>query len=90
MSTSAKGRPVSANRSAKVAEKLRQKIWEGEYYEAHQTYRALYQRYNAQGREKEAVGLLSEGAKLLLEHVQVDHIWCDGRSLVIIITWVCA
>lgn len=67
----AKGRPVSAGRSSKVAGKLQEKIREGNYYEALQTYRALYQRYSAQGREKDARDLLYDGASLLLRHNQV-------------------
>lgn len=67
----AKGRPVSASRSSKVAAKLQEKIQEGNYYEAHQTYRVLYQRYSAQGREKDARDLLYDGASLLLQHCQV-------------------
>ena len=66
-----RGKAVSTSRSSKVAEKLQEKIREGNYYEAHQTFRALYQRYNAQGREKEAIELLCKGASLLLEHSQV-------------------
>ena len=67
----AKGRPISAGRSSKVAGKLQEKIREGNYYEALQTYRALYQRYSAQGREKDARDLLYDGASLLLRHNQV-------------------
>ena len=65
------GHPVSPRRSAPVAEKLQQKIRDREYYEAHQNYRALYQQYKAEGREKEALELLYEGALLLLQHGQV-------------------
>lgn len=65
------GRPVSSRRSGRVEEKLQQKIRDKEYYEAHQTYRVLYQRYKAQGKEKEALELLYNGALLLLQHGQV-------------------
>lgn len=65
------GRPVSSRRSARVAEKLQQKIRDKEYYEAHQTYRVLYQRYKAQGKEGEALDLLYDGAILFLQHGQV-------------------
>ena len=54
-----------------MAEKLQQKIRDKEYYEAHQTYRVLYQRYRAQGKEKEALDLLYDGALTLLQHGQV-------------------
>lgn len=65
------GRPVSSRRSPRVVEKLQQKIRDKEYYEAHQTYRVLYQRYKAQGKEDEALDLLYDGALLLLQHGQV-------------------
>lgn len=65
------GRPVSTAKSKKVVERLRQKIEDGSFYEAHQTYRALYQRYCAQGGEEQAIGLLMEGASTLLKHGQV-------------------
>ena len=65
------GRPVSSRRSSRVAEKLHQKIRDKEFYEAHQTYRVLYQRYRAQGKESEALDLLYDGALLLLQHGQV-------------------
>ncbi len=63
--------PVSSSRSGKVAERLRKRIEDGEYYEALQTYKALYSRYRAQGREQEAVDLVYEGAATLLENSQV-------------------
>jgi hypothetical protein len=53
-----------------VVEKLHQKIRDKEYYEAHQTYRVLYQRYKAQGKEGEALDLLYDGALLLLQNGQ--------------------
>lgn len=69
---SAPRRTVSHGRSEKVVEKLKQKIRDGEYYEAHQTYKMLYQRYCAQGRGNEAIQLLFEGARLLLENRQLE------------------
>lgn len=63
--------PVSAGRGAKVAERLQKRIESGEYYEALQTYKALYQRYRAQNREKEALDLVYDGAATLLRHEQV-------------------
>ena len=65
------GRPFSAAKSRKVMERVRRKIEEGSYYEAHQTYRALYQRFSAQGSEELAINLLVEGASTLLRHEQV-------------------
>ena len=64
-------RTVSSRRTARVAEKLQQKIRDKDYYEAHQTYRVLYQRYKAQGKETEALDLLYDGALLLIQHGQV-------------------
>ena len=64
-------RPVSNAKSRKVIERLQQKIGEGSFYEAHQTYRALYQRFCAQGSEEQAISLLLEGASTLLKHEQV-------------------
>ena len=52
-------------------ERLQQKIDEGSFYEAHQTYRALYQRFCARGSEEQAISLLLEGASTLLKHGQV-------------------
>lgn len=65
------GRPVSTTKSRKVVEKLQQKIEDGSFYEAHQTYKALYQRFCAQGSEEQAISLLLEGASTLLKHEQV-------------------
>ena len=66
-----RGRLVCSRKSTRVAEKLQQKIRDKEYYEAHQTYRALYQRYKAQGKESDALELLYDGTVLLLQHRQV-------------------
>jgi hypothetical protein len=66
------GRPVSTAKSRKVMERLQQKIEDGSFYEAHQTYRALYQRFCAQGNEEQALGLLLDGASTLLKHQQVN------------------
>ena len=74
------GRPVCSRRSSRVAEKLQQKIRDKEYYEAHQTYRALYQRYKAQGKEGDALDLLYDGALLLLQHGQVSTRGEDERT----------
>lgn len=66
------GRPVSTAGSKKVIERLRAKIEDGSFYEAHQTYKALYQRFCAQGSEERAISLLLEGASTLLKHEQVN------------------
>ncbi len=65
------GRPMSTAKRSKVMERLQRDIEEGSFYEAHQTYRALYQRFCAQGSEEQAIGLLLEGASTLLKHGQV-------------------
>ncbi len=64
-------RSLSSVKSRKVIERLQQKIEDGSFYEAHQTYRALYQRFCAQGSEEQAISLLLEGASTLLKHGQV-------------------
>lgn len=64
-------RPVSTKRAARMEEKLQQKIQDKDYYEAHQMYRVLYQRYKAQGKESEALDLLYDGALALLTHREV-------------------
>lgn len=66
--------PVSSSRAEKVAQRLRKRIEDGNYYEGLQTYKALYSRYRAQGKEQQAVDLVYEGAVKLLEHSQV----CEG------------
>ena len=63
--------PISSTKSSKVAERLEKKIEDGEYYEALQTYKALYSRYRAQGKDEEALDLVYGGAITLLQHEQV-------------------
>lgn len=65
------GRPVSTGKSRKVMERLQKNIEDGSFYEAHQTYRVLYQRFCAQGSEEQAIRLLQEGTTTLLKHEQV-------------------
>ncbi len=67
------GQAVSSLKTRKVIERLGQKIQEGSFYEAHQTYRALYQRLCSQGCQEQAVDLLLEGASTLLKHEQVIY-----------------
>ena len=67
------GRTVSSSKSRKVIERLQQSIEDGSFYEAHQTYRAMYQRFCAQGSEEQAISLLLEGASTLLKHEQVSQ-----------------
>ena len=65
-------RTVSSAKSGKVVQRLKQRIEEGKFYEAHQTYKVLYQRYCAQGKMATAKDLLFEGASTLLRHSQVN------------------
>ena len=86
------GRPVSTSKSRKVIERLRQKMKDGSFYEAHQTYKALYQRFCAQGSEEEAIGLLLEGASSLLKHEQVGvgaKSWVLSCGNGVIVWWCC-
>lgn len=66
-------RAVSSAKSGRVAQRLKQRIEDGEFYEAHQTYKVLYQRYCAQGKMAAARDLLFEGASTLLRHSQVNR-----------------
>ena len=73
---SRKPKTVSSARTSRVAARLQEKVRDGQYYEAHQSYKALYQRYRAQKKEKEALDLLYEGAVVMLESAQVRVLWC--------------
>ncbi len=64
---------VSSVKSGRVAQRLKQRIEDGEFYEAHQTYKVLYQRYCAQGKKEVALKLLFDGAATLLRHSQVRY-----------------
>ncbi|XP_064644612.1 Golgi to ER traffic protein 4 homolog [Lineus longissimus] len=54
----------------RVLAKLKASVAAGEYYEAHQMYRSLYFRYNAQKKYAEAIDLLYSGAMDFLKHDQ--------------------
>ncbi|KAI9024084.1 hypothetical protein DFJ74DRAFT_705812 [Hyaloraphidium curvatum] len=54
----------------RVLSKLQQSVEGGNYYEAHQMYNSLAQRYIKQGKYKEVLGLLQSGALNLLKHQQ--------------------
>ncbi len=58
-------------RSGRVEERFRFMVDQGNYYEAHQTMRALYQRFLVQGRKDKALELLRQCGLLLLEKFQV-------------------
>lgn len=64
---------ASTGRSSRVAARLQQAMMAGNFYEAHQTIRVLYQRYTVQGREKDALDLLRKGATFLLQREQVRY-----------------
>lgn len=64
---------MSSVRSERVAQRLKQRVEEDQFYEAHQTYKVLYQRYCAQGKKEAALRLLFEGASTLLQHSQVGE-----------------
>lgn len=66
-------RAVSSVKIGRVAQRLKQRIEDGEFYEAHQTYKILYQRYCAQGKKEAALKLLFDGAATLLRHSQVRY-----------------
>uniref|UniRef100_A0A915JLZ1 Golgi to ER traffic protein 4 n=1 Tax=Romanomermis culicivorax TaxID=13658 RepID=A0A915JLZ1_ROMCU len=55
----------------RIEKKLRQKLDEGDYYEAHQIYRTLYFRYVAQKKFDDLIDLLFDGASSLLKADQI-------------------
>ncbi|XP_074647420.1 Golgi to ER traffic protein 4 homolog [Tubulanus polymorphus] len=57
---------------SRVLTKLQSSIEAGNYYEAHQMYRTLYFRYNAQKKYAEAIDLIYTGASTLLDHGQFE------------------
>ena len=84
----AQRRAVSSAKSGRVAQRLKQRIEDGQFYEAHQTYKALYQRYCAQGKKEAAMELLYDGASRLLGQNQVNNHFCwSGRSAAVYDLW---
>lgn len=61
---------MSDRGTAKVLTKLQKSLESGDYYEAHQMYLTVCNRYLKQKKNSEAVKLLSDGAKLLVQHQQ--------------------
>ncbi|KAJ3108224.1 Golgi to ER traffic protein 4 [Phlyctochytrium planicorne] len=55
----------------KVLEKLAKSVEDGNYYEVHQMYHSVSNRYMKQKKTADAIALLHSGAKLLLTHKQV-------------------
>ncbi len=58
-------------RTGRVEERFRALVEQGNYYEAHQTMRAIYQRFLAQGKKEKALDLLRRGGLMLLQKCQV-------------------
>ena len=67
----AKRKLACSARSGRVEERFKFLVEQGNYYEAHQTMRALYQRFLVQGRNEKALKLLRQCGLLLLEKCQV-------------------
>lgn len=67
----AKRKLACTGRSGRVEERFRALVEQGNYYEAHQTMRALYQRFLAQGKKDKAIRLLRQASVVLLEKRQV-------------------
>ncbi|KAG0054785.1 hypothetical protein BGZ83_010461 [Gryganskiella cystojenkinii] len=61
---------MSAKGTAKVLQKLEKSVGEGNYYEAHQMYRTVANRYVKAQNYKDAIDLLHSGSLLLLKHKQ--------------------
>ena len=58
-------------RSGRVEERFAALVEQENFYEAHQTLRALYQRYITQGAIEKALKFLRQGGLLLLKKNQV-------------------
>ncbi|KAF9934830.1 hypothetical protein FBU30_010803 [Linnemannia zychae] len=61
---------AAARGTAKVLQKLEKSVDAGNYYEAHQMYRTVANRYVKANNYKDAIDLLYSGALLLLKHKQ--------------------
>ncbi|KAF9570696.1 hypothetical protein EC968_001480 [Mortierella alpina] len=61
---------MAARGTAKVLQKLEKSVSEGHYYEAHQMYRTVANRYVKAHNYTDAINLLRSGALLLLQHKQ--------------------
>ncbi|KAF8925706.1 hypothetical protein BGZ47_003102 [Haplosporangium gracile] len=62
---------AAARGTAKVLQKLEKSVGDGNYYEAHQMYRTVANRYVKAHNYKDAIDLLRSGSLLLLKHKQV-------------------
>ncbi|KAF9929037.1 hypothetical protein BGZ67_006612 [Mortierella alpina] len=61
---------MAARGTAKVLQKLEKSVSDGHYYEAHQMYRTVANRYVKARNYTDAINLLRSGALLLLQHKQ--------------------
>ncbi|KAG0319987.1 hypothetical protein BGZ99_004809 [Dissophora globulifera] len=61
---------AAARGTAKVLQKLEKSVGDGNYYEAHQMYRTVANRYIKAQNYKDAIDLLHSGSMLLLKHKQ--------------------
>ncbi|KAI1293455.1 hypothetical protein EDD11_008353 [Mortierella claussenii] len=61
---------MAARGTAKVLQKLEKSVGDGNYYEAHQMYRTVANRYVKAHSYKDAINLLHSGSLLLLKHKQ--------------------
>jgi hypothetical protein len=57
---------------SRVLLKLQKSVQEGNYYEAHQMYHSVSQRYLKQKKTADALNLLQEGARNMLLHGQIN------------------
>ncbi|KAF8938033.1 hypothetical protein EDD21DRAFT_374806 [Dissophora ornata] len=61
---------AAARGTAKVLQKLEKSVGDGNYYDAHQMYRTVANRYVKAQNYKDAIDLLHSGSLLLLKHKQ--------------------
>ncbi|RKP09912.1 hypothetical protein THASP1DRAFT_3220, partial [Thamnocephalis sphaerospora] len=61
---------MAKNGTSNVLLKLKASVEEGKYYEAHQMYRSVCNRYVKAKNYDKAVRLLASGARVLLDHEQ--------------------
>lgn len=64
---------MAAKRKSKMEERLKASLDGGDYYNALQTIKVLYSRYNLQGKSDECISLLYNGASELLKKDKVNQ-----------------
>lgn len=62
-------------RTGRLEQRLKTALNGGNYYEAHQSLKVLYDRYISQGKIKEGWSLLLKGAEQLLSKNQVQYMF---------------